>query len=177
MGLFVKYRVRQKTDSALKAALDGKKIFGPKKRLRVTVYNTRHGKQSDYSHFKGTNYQLASIMINGKYKRGKNGKYNGGKKRPFMFAAMERMKNDEAFLKDFRRFVFADKRDNKIKVDWKAAALMTKTYVRETLARNELGLEPLAEKSLEERFKAGHSGDTPLFASGKLCDAITCKVE
>jgi hypothetical protein len=94
-----------------------------------------------------------------------------------MFAAMERMKNDEAFLKDFRRFVFADKGDNKIKVDWKAAALMTKTYVRETLARNELGLEPLAEKSLEERFKAGHSGDTPLFASGKLCDAITCKVE
>ena len=169
MGLFVKYRVRQKADSALKAALDGKKIFGPKKRLRVTVYNTRHGKQSDYSHFKGTNYQLASIMINGKYK--------GGKKRPFMFAAMERMKNDEAFLKDFRRFVFADKGDNKVKVDWRAAAIMTKTYVRETLARNELGLEPLAEKSLEERFKAGHSGDTPLFASGKLCDAITCKVE
>lgn len=169
MGLFVKYRVRQKADSALKAALDGKKIFGPKKRLRVTVYNTRHGKQSDYSHFKGTNYQLASIMINGKYK--------GGKKRPFMFAAMERMKNDEAFLKDFRRFVFADKGNNKIKVDWRAAAIMTKTYVRETLARNELGLEPLAEKSLEERFKAGHSGDTPLFASGKLCDAITCKVE
>lgn len=169
MDLFVKYRVRQKADSALKAALDGKKLFGPKKRLHVTVYNTRHGKQSDYSHFKGTNYQLASIMINGKYK--------GGKKRPFMFAAMERMKNDEAYLKDFRRFVFADKGDNKIKVDWRAAALKTKTYVRETLARNELGLEPLAEKSLEERFKAGHSGDTPLFASGKLCDAITCKVE
>lgn len=169
MAVPLRYRVKQKADSAMKVAIGESKLFGKKKRLRVSVYNTRHGKQSDYSHFKGTNYQLASIMINGRYK--------GGIQRPFMFAAMERMKNDEAFLKDFRRFVFADKGDNKIKVDWQAAALMTKVYVRETLARNELGLEPLAEKSLEDRYKAGHSGDTPLFASGKLCDAITCKAE
>jgi hypothetical protein len=169
MAMFGKFKVEQKGDAAIKSALDGKKLFGKKKRLRVSVYKTRHGKQSEYSHFRGSNYELAEIMIKGKYK--------GGVKRPFTYNAMEKMKSDKAFLKDFKRFVFIDKGEKKVKIDWDAAALMTKVYVRVSLARDELGLAKVSPATEARKEKAGHSGTAPLFASGKLCDAITCKAE
>ena len=164
MKVSYKFSVIQKGDSAAKK-LAGLKVIKNKKKMHVSVADTMHGSPSKYSHWDGTNYALADIVTRGTYAP-------NGKKRPFMWEAMKKLKADKKFAKDFKRFTITKVKGG-VKIDWDMACLWTKAYVQEAITRGALNLAPLKDETKRKRMQYGHSPVPPVFASGELCKAIT----
>jgi hypothetical protein len=137
--------------------------------LTITVGDYPHGKQSKYSRWEKSCYELAERMI--------TGAYNGGKARPFMFYAMQALKKNKQ-LKRTAKFYMTSKsgRGGGITVDWEGLGIAMTYEVQQLLTRGQLGLTPLDKRTISKREKAGHSANPPLVASGELAKAITFKV-
>lgn len=146
-----------------------KKILKNPASLTITVGDWPHGKQSKYSRWSGSCYELADVLI--------NGRYNGGKSRPFMFYAMQELKKDPEFKKTLKFYMKAKKgRNGGITVDWEGIGIAATYKVQQLLTKGKLGLAALESRTMAKRAKAGYNENPPLVASGKLAEAITFAV-
>lgn len=137
--------------------------------MHVSVADTMHKSEKKYSTWDGTNYALADIITRGTYTP-------GGKKRPFMWEAMKKLKSDKKYMKDFKRFTIMKVKGG-IEIDWDMACLWTKSYVQQAITSGALNLAPLSHSSKVRRVWAGHNAEPPVYASGELCKAITAWAE
>lgn len=157
--------VKMKGNGLTEKALQ-KRILKNPAELTITVGDWPHGKQSKYSRWEKSCYELAERMITGSYK--------GGKARPFMFYAMQELKKDPEFKKTLKFYMKAKAgRNGGITVDWEGIGIAATYKIQQLLTRGKLGLAALEIRTMEKKVKAGHNANPPLVASGKLAEAIT----
>lgn len=161
------YEVRQKLDAPINKRL---KINNPKG-ISITVAGQHHS--SDYySSFKGSNYALADILING---------YGGQLPRPFMFLAKEKLSRDASARRKCSQFLKMSilkkrKSKNGIWVDWDSYGEWVCALIHEWIMAGSLGLADLKESTKDKRAAAGHGTEPPIYATGELAKMITYRV-
>ena len=152
----------------------GKGLILNPSELRISVADEPHNDDGKgYSKGKYSCYELADIQIKGLF----NGAPAEG--RPFMFYLKILLEeNHRHHVKPIiERNMSYDRREKGWYVDWDSMSEELKILCEQTLAQDvSIMLQPITSKSQKKKTKAGY-GDTTLYASGQLFQAVMVEVE